>query len=534
MTTELEKAMTQTHILLVEDDPAHAEMIKRSLRTRQTTSIRLARNLRQCQESLHQATPDIVLLDLNLPDGRALDFIRESDDRPYPVLIMTAQGSEELAVEALKSGALDYLVKSVETLREMPRIIDRALREWHTRKQHEQALQALRESEARYRHLFQEFNGLLDAVPDSFMLIDPQLKILWANRAASNDAANAVSDLVDCYCYQVWYERTKPCTNCLALRAFETGQSCSDIVTLPDGRIFDCRAVPLRDPDGSVSRVINVKRDITEQKRLEEEADRAGRLAVLGELSAGLAHEINNPNALILYNSELLTGFFKDLSPLLTELEAERGADMPCGALSLDELSRELPHLLTGVHDAALRIKRIVTDLRDFSRQDLHDQSQTVDINQVAGTSARLVQNAISKATDHFRLNLADDLPPVRGVQGRLEQVVINLLLNACQALDNRSRAIELATEVVHDEETVTDSVKIHVRDEGTGIAPEIRQHLFEPFVTTKRDQGGTGLGLSVSLRIIREHKGTITFTSPPDQGTRVTVTLPVFAKETP
>lgn len=102
------------------------------MRKHSATILQLVRNLQQCRENLDRVTPDLLLLDMNLPDGRALDFFKEADeDRPYPILIMTSQGSEELAVEALKSGTLDYLVKSAETFDDMPRIIDRALREWH-------------------------------------------------------------------------------------------------------------------------------------------------------------------------------------------------------------------------------------------------------------------------------------------------------------------------------------------------------------------------------------------------------------------
>jgi len=280
---------------------------------------------------------------------------------------------------------------------------------------------------------------------------------------------------------------------------------------------------PISKESGPAEYFIHIARDITEQVKLEEEASRSSRLAALGELAAGVAHEINNPNALILYNSEILDAVIKDFLPTLEKSKPNDSGQL-FGGLSHRDVIQEIPVLLPAIHDSARRIKRIVTDLRDFARQDGPEVDESVNLNQVVEAATRLVNNTIKKVTDYFELNLAETLPVISGVTGRLEQVVINLLLNACQALENRSQKISLTTVYI----AATEQLQVIVADEGQGIPAEVEAHLLEPFFTTKREQGGTGLGLSVSARIVKEHHGELKFTSAPGQGTTATLSLPV------
>ncbi|MEA3544836.1 MAG: PAS domain S-box protein, partial [Thermodesulfobacteriota bacterium] len=291
-----------------------------------------------------------------------------------------------------------------------------------------------------------------------------------------------------------------------------------------DGTLYIEEAVisPVSDTSGSIVNFVAVKRDITESNQLQEEILKRARLASLGELSAGVAHEINNPNALILYNSDILTAVFKDLLPWLKENQLQTAGQL-FGGLSYRDAIEEIPLLLPAIHDAAQRIKRIVDDLRDFSRQDSSAADEAVDVNLVIQSAIRLANNTIKKATDCFELHLTAALPAVSGVKGRLEQVVINLLLNACQALESRSQKITVTTQYAAD----TDQLQVLVADEGEGVPAEVAAHILEPFVTTKREQGGTGLGLSVSARIVKEHHGELKFTSSPGKGTIFTLSLP-------
>ncbi len=288
-------------------------------------------------------------------------------------------------------------------------------------------------------------------------------------------------------------------------------------------RIFDVIKTPVFEEDGSRKGLIVWGRDLTEIKQLQITTNRATRLAALGELAAGVAHEINNPNALILYNCEFLKEFFDSFVAVFDE-NKDLLAGRKLGEMPLESALAEIPALIDCASDAALRIKQIVKDLGDFSRQDGRENDVELDLNDIVRMSIRLVENSLKKATDFFSVELAESVPAIMGIKGRLEQVIVNLLLNACQALSDRSQEIRVST--CYDKEN--DHVIFSVRDGGRGIPENIQSQILEPFVTTRREQGGTGLGLSVSSRIIKEHSGQICFKSTVGKGTTFRVELPV------
>jgi len=276
-----------------------------------------------------------------------------------------------------------------------------------------------------------------------------------------------------------------------------------------------------------VINVIMLASDITEKKRLGEEALRSSRLASLGELAAGIAHEINNPTALIILNAELVQKSCAAAAPILQE-HYQKNGDFPLGSLSYSEMHLELPHLFKEMLDAATRIKNIVHDLKDFARKDAPEVDDDVDLNEVVQAAIRLVGNTIKNATHNFSLYYGDNLPVVRGSFQKIEQVVINLIVNACQSLLNKEKGVELFT--YFDKEKKRNYLLI--RDEGGGISPEHLPFITDPFFTTKRQYGGTGLGLSVASSIVQDHGGSLDFQSPPGEGTTVTLSLPVIYKE--
>jgi len=260
-----------------------------------------------------------------------------------------------------------------------------------------------------------------------------------------------------------------------------------------------------------------------EELRLnQQQLVQADKMAALGVLVSGVAHEINNPNGLILLNMPIMKEVYADAAELLEERYQQEG-DFRLGGLPYSRMRQELPHLLDEMHDGAKRIKRIVEDLKDFARRDDRAEQEEIDLNEVAQTAVRLVERSLRTATDRFEASYAEQLPPVRGNRQRIEQVLVNLLLNACQALPDSSRGIFLTTFC----DPAGLSVGLTLRDEGSGIAPEHLARLTDPFFTTKRESGGTGLGLSVSSGIVKEHGGSLNFDSMPGQGTIVTLLLP-------
>ena len=262
---------------------------------------------------------------------------------------------------------------------------------------------------------------------------------------------------------------------------------------------------------------------ILKQKQLIQ----ADKMASLGILVAGMAHEINNPTGLILLNLPILIEAYQDAEPILEEYYETRG-DFELGGLPYSRMRDQIPHMLEEMNDGAHRIKRIVEDLKDFARLEDSNLNTWIDLNEVTKTAVRLVNNSIHKATNHFSVNYAPDIPKFKGNAQRIEQVIINLILNACQALPNMEAGITLST--IFDESANT--LVFEIQDEGCGVKEEYLAHLTDPFFTTKREVGGTGLGLSVSAGIIQDHGAKMNFSSLPEQGLTAIVTFPVSPKE--
>jgi polar amino acid transport system substrate-binding protein len=271
-------------------------------------------------------------------------------------------------------------------------------------------------------------------------------------------------------------------------------------------------------------------REIAERRRTEEELRKnheqllqAAKMAALGVLVSGVAHEINNPNGLILLDLQLLKDVLEDAEPILDE-HGRRHGDFTLGNLRYSRLKEALPQMMSEALDASRRVKRIVADLKDFGRQGDPELQDSMSLNEVLGTSVRLMENMLRRSTSRLVIDCAEGLPFVRGNAPRMEQVVVNLIMNACQALPDRDKGIALRTYLTAER----DAVCLEVQDEGVGIPEENLVHITDPFFTTKREMEGTGLGLAVSASIVKEHGGTISFESILGQGTVARVRLPL------
>ena len=272
-----------------------------------------------------------------------------------------------------------------------------------------------------------------------------------------------------------------------------------------------------------------IVRDISERKKSEERARHqqlqllhADKMISLGLLVSGVAHEINNPNSIALLNLPMLARTWESVKPILDEYYEENG-DFTVAGLEYTEMRQQVPILYSELEESAVRIKQIVKDLKDYARQESSRLMDEVGINEIVRSAVRLTTNVIHKSTNHFTVEYADPLPLVQGNRQRLIQVVINLIQNSCEALDTSEESITVITRY----NPKNNGVEVEVSDTGAGIDPELINKVTDPFFTTKRTMGGTGLGLSVSAGIVKEHNGIINFTSAPGKGTRVVIVLP-------
>ena len=289
-----------------------------------------------------------------------------------------------------------------------------------------------------------------------------------------------------------------------------------------------------RNDEGQTVRVYGVIQDVTEQRRTEqavqrerEAMTRADKLISLGVLVSGVAHEVNNPNHSIMLNAPLLRDAWKDVVPLV-DRHAETDRDLRVGNMPWGEIRTEGAAMIDDIERASTRIRDIVTELRGFTLDRPAGEWRVVSMNDVVRSSMRLLANHLRKATSRFSMVLAEDLPTFRGHPGRLEQVLVNLVINACQSLESTECAVTIETG-----RTPT-HVFVRVTDEGRGIAAEDLRKIKDPFFTTKRASGGSGLGLPVSDRIAQEHGGELTFSSEPGVGTTATLSIPIAERAWP
>ena len=276
-----------------------------------------------------------------------------------------------------------------------------------------------------------------------------------------------------------------------------------------------------------------IVRDVTERKKSEEQARKqqqqlqhADKMISLGLLVSGVAHEINNPNSIALLNLPILERAWESVKPILDEYYQENG-DFIVAGVDYTEMRQQLPRVCAELDESAARIRQIVVDLKDYARAETSGRQIQVDVNDVVQSGVRLTMNSIHRVTKSFTAIYDEDLPKVMGNRQRLVQVVINLIQNSCEALGESGKAITVITQYNRD----SDGVEIVIRDEGSGIAEDVLNKVTDPFFTTKRNMGGTGLGLSVSAGIVKEHNGMIHFVSVVDQGTEVVVSLPALSE---
>jgi len=516
-------------ILTIDDEPLVRRSIRLYLEDLEFKVIEADRGLKglELAESLR---PDLILLDLRMPELDGLQTLERLQKKhaDIPVIVISGTGEIRDVVEALRHGAWDYLTKPISNMKVLEHAIGKALERARLIKENlayqvsleTQVKNRTFELEDAYQQLDtskQTLEALFQAAPLAIVLLDSQQHVTLWNRGAEQlfgwDAAEVEGSACPLFTNlntKDWKAITKPGLN-----------NQEQVLQDRSGKKQTLRisTAALDDHRSESGGLVMLLEDVTEKIRLQSEADRANRLASLGQLAVGVAHEINNPNGLILLNMPTLHDILVDALTLLNDNKPEAKV----GGLSLERACEVVPLLSEEMEDAARRIRQIVEDLKDFASRDAHDSTVNFNLNDSAEKALRLANNRIKNATDCFSYELAESLPQVRGNPQRLEQVIVNLLINACEALPDRSASLKLLTRVV----PANGQIELQVIDQGVGISPEALEHITDPFFTTRREAGGTGLGLSVSARIINEHGGHLHFDSQQGEGTCATLSLP-------
>ena len=259
-----------------------------------------------------------------------------------------------------------------------------------------------------------------------------------------------------------------------------------------------------------------------------EDIFQAGKKDSLSTLVAGMAHEINNPINLIIFNMPLFKKIWVDFLPVFKEI-AKKEPNRKYGGLKYDFLDDHLIQLISDVNMAAGRVANIVTDLKKFASQSYVVDKKSVQINNAVTNAIRMAYSSISNCQVEVKQNLCPRLQSIKGNPEHIEQALLNILLNAIQAMDheNKQGVINISTGI----QDKDGSLYIKISDNGKGVSPSIFDKIFDPFVTDKQQEGGTGLGLSVTRSFVHAHGGEITFQSEQGKGTVFTICFPTAIK---
>lgn len=498
-------------ILLVEDSDSHAELVKRSFEDAQEIyRLEIAATLHAARMAIDRQPPDLILTDFRLPDGYGNELVSIAKEL-CPVVLLTSHGSEQVAVDAMKAGAHDYIVKTADGFFQMPRIAQRSLREWALIKSRIQ-------NEKDIRTAKQVWENTFDAIPDLIAIIDLDHSITRVNKAMADRCGLLPKELIGRKCYDVMHGTSSPVNICPHMRMIQTGHCQAEQVEekLLNG-IFDLTVSPLYNSAGELTGCVHVARDITEHKRAEEQHQKlqqqlqqTQKLESLGVLAGGIAHDFNNILTIILGHCYI-------------------NRDNSDSGMSHAEHFRK-------IETAANRAADLCHQMLAYAGKS--EQIKTrVNLWLAVDEIVKMLLSAFGEKVT-IDLRLKTDVPAIVGDIGQLQQIIMNLVTNAAEAIgDNLGTVtVSLNTTAVEAEGGEYDFAGepiqpgqyacFEVTDTGCGMDEETMRRMFEPFFTTKFT--GRGLGMSAVLGIIRSHGGVLQMTSTLNVGTTIKVYFPL------
>jgi two-component system cell cycle sensor histidine kinase/response regulator CckA len=493
-------------ILVVEDNVGLRRLIQKRLE-RERFNVETVENGKDALTRLKALSNTILLLDYKLPDmnGRELVEILKKQDNTVPFVIMTGHGDERIAVEMMKLGARDYLVKDHSLLEVLPQTLEQVFSQLEMEKKLLELRQALFESEERFKLLF---NSGTDAI--------------FVQESGNGKAANLI-EVNEIACQRLGYTREEllqmPLSQVEFLEDSDIESSLKENLLANKHFLYEAVHVTKSGKEISVennahlidlngkSAILYISRDITKRKQLEVQLRQAQKMEAIGKLAGGVAHDFNNLLTAIMGYSDLLL--------------VKVGQKNPFREIILE------------IKNAGERAASLTQQLLAFSRKQML-KPRSIDINRIVSGMGKMLRRIIGED-----IQLTSQLEPhplkIKADSGQIEQIILNLSVNAVDAMPTGG-ILTIKTEnttITEDKSKLIPAsrpgcfVCLSILDNGVGIENKIIPHIFEPFFTTKKS--GTGLGLSVVYGIVKQHNGWIYVDSKPGSGSKFKVYFPAL-----
>lgn len=355
--------------------------------------------------------------------------------------------------------------------------------------------------------LLDTYRPLLEAIPDSVVLMTPEQEIFWINSAAGTNLGMEPAELIGRHCHEVWHHRIGDGIGCPGRKCLSTGVMETSRGWSRDQREFDIRAVPIIDHKGTIVCIIEMGRELSELQRIETQLRQSQKMELVGQLAGGIAHDFNNLLTAIMGFGYILQMKIPDQSPEKAHLS----------------------HIISAAERAAV----LTESLLSFSRKHAPVMAR-MDLNQIVSGMESIMTRLLGEDID-LRISLSRTALPVLADRVLLGQVLLNLATNARDAMPNGG-TLEIRTAACGEGQRGADAERVgsegaallEVRDSGVGMDADTVARVFEPFFTTKEDGRGTGLGLTIARSIVGQHGGRMEIASNPGMGTVFRTFLPM------
>lgn len=501
-------------LLLIEDNPDHIVLTQRILeKVDKGYQLDSVRDAKEGLDRIFQKDYDLILCDYRLSGLTALNILEEmgKKNKDTPFIVVTASGNEKTAVDLMKEGAYDYILKDLSYEETLPVVIERSIERYNTKKAKERLEKTIKEAA-------EEWETTFNSITDLISIHNRDLKIMRVNKAFANMFKMKPEKIIGKTCHNILHGTETIVDNCPFKQALETKKTVRvDFFEPRLGIYFEVSVSPIFNEEGEVIATVHIAKDISERKNAEQQLQttyqklketqqqliQSSKMAAMGQLVAGVSHELSQP----------LTGIKGFAQAVLMDLEEN------------SPLRQDLQKII----EQADRMDNIIKNLRFFARKS-EFKTEKLDINKPLRGSLMLLNQQLKVHNIRLNTSLDENLPKILGDANQLQQVFLNLLTNARDAIDSLKRPtggeIIIKTSLSKDK----NNIEITFQDTGCGIPDKHLEYIFDPFFTTKSFQGGMGLGLSIVYGIIEEHKGSIEVKSQEGKGTTLRITLPITA----